>query len=78
MKPLNKFFIPFFIFATSMSLFSQKYETHSYKTLFSDDTFEVRFYDPVLKAKTFSTEGSNINFGKLFLHFKSKQVRYFL
>ena len=38
----------------------------SYKTLFSDDTFEVRLYDPVLKAKTFSSEGSNNNFGKLF------------
>ena len=35
-----------------MPMFSQKYETHSYKTLFSDDSFEVRLYDPVLKAKT--------------------------
>ena len=66
MKLLNKFFIPFFIFTISMSMFSQKYETHSYKTLFSDDSFEVRLYDPVLKAKTFSSEGSNNNFGKLF------------
>ena len=47
-----------------MSLFSQKYETHNYETLFSDDSFEVRMYEPVLKAKTFSTEGSNNNFGK--------------
>ena len=49
-----------------MSVFSQKYETHNYETLFSDDSFEVRLYDPVLKAKTFSTKGSNNNFGKLF------------
>ncbi len=56
MKLLNKFFIPFFIFTISMSMFSQKYETHSYKTLFSDDSFEVRLYDPVLKAKTFLDE----------------------
>ena len=40
MNPLNKFFIPFFIFTISMSLFSQKYETHNYKTLFTDDSFE--------------------------------------
>lgn len=66
MKPTIKLFIPFFIFITSMSLFSQKYETHNYETLFSDDSFEVRMYEPVLKAKTFSTEGSNNNFGKLF------------
>ena len=66
MKSLIKIFIPFFIFTISMSLFSQKYETHSYKTLFSEDNFEVRLYDPVLKAKTYSSEGSNNNFGKLF------------
>lgn len=66
MKSSNKIFIPFFIFTISMSLFSQKYETHNYETLFNDDAFEVRLYDPVLKAKTYSTKGSNNNFGKLF------------
>ena len=50
MKPKIKLFVPFFIFITSMSLFSQKYETHNYETLFSDDSFEVRMYEPVLKA----------------------------
>ena len=48
----------------SMSILSQKYETHSYKTLFEEDNFEIRNYDPVMKARTFSTSGSN--FGKLF------------
>ena len=65
MKLLNKFFIPFFIFTISMSMFSQKYELTVTKRCF-DDSFEVRLYDPVLKAKTFSSEGSNNNFGKLF------------
>ena len=65
-KLVHQFFVPFFIFITSMSLFSQNYETHNYETLFSDDSFEVRLYDSVLKAKTFSKRGSNNNFGKLF------------
>lgn len=66
MKPINKIFISFFIFILSMSLFAQKYETHNYETLLIDDAFEVRLYDPVLKAKTYSMKGSNNNFGKLF------------
>ena len=65
-KLFSKTIISFFIFTLSMSVFSQKYETHNYETLFSDDSFEVRLYAPVLKAKTFSTKGSNNNFGKLF------------
>ena len=56
--------LSFFIFTTYM--FSQSYETHKYETLFSDDEFEIRLYEPVLKAKTYSTKGSNNNFGKLF------------
>ena len=48
----------------SMTIFSQKYETHSFKTLFEEDNFEIRNYDPVMKARTFSNTGSN--FGKLF------------
>ena len=32
-------------------MFSQSYETHKYETLFSDDEFEIRLYEPVLKAK---------------------------
>ena len=48
----------------SMSILSQKYESHSYKTLFEEDNFEIRNYDPVMKARTFSNTGSN--FGKLF------------
>ena len=47
-------------------MFSQSYETHKYETLFSDDEFEIRLYEPVLKAKTYSHKGSNNNFGKLF------------
>ena len=49
----------------SMTIFSQKYETHSYKTLFEEDNFEIRNYDPVMKARTFSNTGNN-NFMKLF------------
>jgi len=49
----------------SMSVFSQKYETHSFKTLFSDNNFEIRKYDPVMKARAFSKSGNN-NFMKLF------------
>ena len=45
---------------------SQSYESHKYETLFSEDNFEVRNYEPVLKAKTYSEKGSNENFGKLF------------
>ena len=48
----------------SMSILSQKYETHSYKTLFEEDNFEIRNYDHVMKARTFSNTGSN--FGNLF------------
>ena len=48
MKPAVKLFTSFFIFIISMSLFSQKYETHNYETLFSDDSFEVRMYEPCL------------------------------
>ncbi len=58
--------ITLFIFIMSMSLFSQKYETHKYETLLSDGNFEVRLYSPVLKAKTYSSKGSSNNFGKLF------------
>ena len=59
------------IFSTSFFLsfmfsFSQSYESHKYETLYSQDNFEVRKYEPVLKAKTYSDKGSNNNFGKLF------------
>tara|TARA_B100000963_G_scaffold115363_1_gene100475 strand:+ start:2819 stop:3445 length:627 start_codon:yes stop_codon:yes gene_type:complete len=49
-----------------MISFSQSYESHKYETLFSEGNFEVRNYEPVLKAKTYSEKGSNDNFGKLF------------
>ena len=49
-----------------MISFPQSYESHKYETLFSEDNFEVRNYEPVLKAKTYSEKGSNDNFGKLF------------
>ena len=45
-----------------MISFSQSYESHKYETLFSEDNFEVRNYEPVLKAKTYSEKGSNDNF----------------
>jgi len=55
------------LFITSFMIsFSQSYESHKYETLFSEDNFEVRNYEPVLKAKTYSGKGSNDNFGKLF------------
>ena len=47
-----------------MSIFSQKYETHSYKTMLSEDNFEIRVYDPVI-ARAYSNTGNN-NFMKLF------------
>ena len=51
-----------------MSILSQKYETHSYKTLFEEDNFEIRNYDPVMKARTFSNTGSNFgNYLDIFL-----------
>ena len=49
----------------SMTIFSQKYETHSYKTLFEEGNFEIRNYDPVMKARAYSNTGNN-NFMKLF------------
>ncbi len=49
----------------TMSIFSQKTETHSYKTIFSKNNFEIRNYDPVMKARTFSKTDNN-NFMKLF------------
>ena len=64
LKLISITFLTFFIFTTYM--FSQNYETHKYETLFSDDEFEIRLYEPVLKAKTYSSKGSNNNFGKLF------------
>ena len=64
LKLISITFLTFFIFTTYM--FSQSYETHKYETLFSDDEFEIRLYEPVLKAKTYSSKGSNNNFGKLF------------
>ena len=42
-----------------MLSFSQSYESHKYETLFSDDNFEVRNYEPVLKAKTYSEKGKD-------------------
>ena len=56
----------------SMTIFSQKYETHSYKTLFKEDNFEIRNYDPVMKARTFSNNGNN--FGKLFRYISGYNV----
>ena len=57
--------VSFFILFLSMSIFSQKYETHSFETLFSEDNFEIREYDSVMKARAFSDSGNN-NFMKLF------------
>ena len=34
-----------------MTLSHRNVETHSYKTLFEEDNFEIRNYDPVMKAK---------------------------
>ena len=53
------------VLLVSMSIFSQKYETHSYKTMLSEDNFEIREYDPVMKARAYSNTGNN-NFMKLF------------
>jgi hypothetical protein len=58
----------------SMSVFSQKYETHSFKTLFSENNFEIRKYDPVMKARAFSKSGNN-NFMKLFRYISGNNER---
>ena len=55
----------FFLLFLSMSIFSQKYETHSFQILFNEDNFEIRKYDPVMKARALSDSGNN-NFMKLF------------
>jgi len=57
--------ITLLVLLVSMSIFSQKYETHSYKTMLSEDNFEIREYDPVMKARAYSNTGNN-NFMKLF------------
>ena len=57
--------VSFFILFLSMSIFGQKYETHSFETLFTQDNFEIREYDSVMKARAFSNSGNN-NFMKLF------------
>ena len=62
----SKTILATFLVTSFMISFSQSYESHKYETLFSEDNFEVRNYEPVLKAKTYSEKGSNDNFGKLF------------
>ena len=57
--------ITLLVLLVSMSIFSQKYESHSYKTMLSEDNFEIREYDPVMKARAYSNTGNN-NFMKLF------------
>ena len=57
--------ITLLVLLVSMSIFSQKYESHSYKTMLSEDNFEIREYDPVMKARAYSNAGNN-NFMKLF------------
>ena len=62
----SKAILTILLITSFMISFSQSYETHKYKTLFSEDNFEIRNYEPVLKAKTYSGKGSNDNFAKLF------------
>jgi len=62
----SKTILATFLVTSFMISFSQSYESHKYETLFSEENFEIRNYEPVLKAKTYSEKGSNDNFGKLF------------
>ena len=50
----SKTILATFLVTSFMISFSQSYESHKYETLFSEDNFEVRNYEPVLKAKTYS------------------------
>ena len=45
---------------------SNDYETQKYNILFQEDNFEIRYYEPAIKAKVSSENGSNKNFMKLF------------
>ena len=48
----------------TMNLFN--YETQKYSVILNDDDFEIRYYEPAIKASVTSDENSNNNFYKLF------------
>ena len=56
-----KLIIPFVIM---MNLFN--YETQKYSVIINDDDFEIRYYEPSIKASVTSDQNSNNNFYKLF------------
>lgn len=56
-----KLIIPLII---TMNLFN--YETQKYSVILNDDDFEIRYYEPAIKASVTSDENSNNNFYKLF------------
>ena len=56
-----KLIIPLLI---TMNLFN--YETQKYSVILNDDDFEIRYYEPAIKASVISDQNSNNNFYKLF------------
>ena len=54
------------IFLSSLLIMSADYETQKYDVVVKDNSFEIRYYPPVIKAKVISESGSNNNFMKLF------------
>ena len=52
----------------SLLIMSADYETQKYDVVVKDNSFEIRYYPPVIKAKVISESGSNNNFMKLFRH----------
>ena len=47
----SKTILATFLVTSFMISFSQSYESHKYETLFSEENFEVRNYEPVFKSK---------------------------
>jgi len=56
----------YLILFISLLIMSNDYETQKYKVIFQEDNFEIRYYEPAIKAKVSSENGSNKNFMKLF------------
>ena len=54
------------LFVLPLLIMSADYETQKYDVVLKENTFEIRYYPPVIKAKVLSENGSNKNFMKLF------------
>ena len=54
------------LFVLPLLIMSADYETQKYDVVLKENTFEIRYYPSVIKAKVLSENGSNKNFMKLF------------